>query len=53
MKLILAKLYRNKAAGPVDIFKKMLRVLDIFPIDKIKEIINEIFYSADIAEYLW
>lgn len=43
----LAKLNRNKAAGPEGILTEMLTALDDFGIDKITEITNEI-YSGGI-----
>lgn len=47
----LAKLNRNKVAGPEGIITEMLTALDNFSIDKITEI-NEIYNSGDIEEDL-
>lgn len=48
----LAKLNRNKAAGPDGIVTKMLTALDDFSIDKITEIISDIYNSGYIEEDL-
>lgn len=49
--IILAKMKRDKAAGPDEIVIEMLVALDEFDIDKITELINKI-YSGDILENL-
>lgn len=43
---------RNKAAKPDGIVVEMLLVLDNFRINKIAEILNEIYGSGEIAEDL-
>lgn len=48
----MAKLIRNKATGPDGIVIEMLAALDDFCIDKITDIINEIYNSGYISEDL-
>lgn len=52
VEVAMAKLNRNKAVGPDGIVTEMLIALDDFGIEKITEIINEIYNNGDIPEDL-
>lgn len=49
-RLALAKINRNKAAGLYGITIKIISALDDFGIDKITEILNELYGSSKIAD---
>ena len=48
----LAKMKRNKATGPDEISAEMLEALDDYGLEKLTELINEIYDSGDIPEDL-
>ncbi len=52
VKLALSKMKKNKAAGPDDIVVEMLTSLEEFGIEKLTEIVNEIYDSGEIPEDL-
>lgn len=52
MKSALDKINRNKAAGPEGILTEILSASGDFGINKIIEVINEIYDSGDITENL-
>ena len=47
-----AKIRKSKAAGPDEIMTEMIMALDEFGIEKLTEVINEIYDSGEIPEEL-
>ena len=52
VRAVVAKMRKNKAAGPDEIMTEMIMALDEFGIEKLTEVINEIYDSGEIPEEL-
>ncbi|XP_042884442.1 uncharacterized protein LOC122261026 [Penaeus japonicus] len=52
VRVAIGKMKKNKAPGPDKIVTEMIKALDEFGIDKMTEIINEIYDSGEIPEEL-